>query len=112
MRLRIDVDRRASGDVVTLHGELLAAGIGELERVSDGLEMPLTLDLSHLQTADEAGVAALHAARGRGVRLVGMSPYIALLLEGAGTAVRTYETQGAVTGRDVGERAPGRRRRR
>jgi len=112
MRLRIDVDRTAAGDVVTVHGELLAAGIAELERVSDALEMPLTLELSQLLTADEAGIRALLAARSRGVRLAGMSPYVALLLEGASAPVRGREGRDATSTRDVEDRAPRRRRRR
>jgi hypothetical protein len=34
-----------------------------------------------LLSADDAGVAALRSYAGRGVRLVGVSPYMALLLK-------------------------------
>jgi anti-anti-sigma regulatory factor len=115
MRLRIDVDRSATGHVITVHGELLAAGVEELERVSNTKKMPLTLELSQLQAADQAGIAALLAARNRGARLTGMSPYIALLLEGAAADVRTRARRDPAAARHVdelGQKRRGRPRRR
>jgi hypothetical protein len=40
----------------------------------------ISLDLSNLMSADDAGIVALRTLKGRGVRLTGASPYIGLLL--------------------------------
>ena len=45
---------------------------------------PLVLDLSDLRFADRRGVGTLRELRARGVTLVGLSPYLDLLLGATG----------------------------
>ena len=83
MTLRIfaeDRDRRA---VISLHGRLSEAEVGELERVAAEAQPPVTIDLAHLVGVDTDGLRALRGQQGRGARLVGVSPYVELLLEQA-----------------------------
>ena len=62
-------------------GRLTAAGLEELERLVGGVAGPVVMDLSNLLSVDDAGGAALRTLAGQGTRLVGASPYIALLLQ-------------------------------
>jgi anti-anti-sigma regulatory factor len=75
-----DRDRRA---VISLHGWLSRAEVGELDRVAAEAQPPVTIDLAHLVGVDTDGLRALRGHQGRGARLVGASPYVELLLEQA-----------------------------
>ena len=83
MTLRIfaeDRDRRA---VISLHGRLSGAEVGELERVAADAQLPVTIDLAQLVGVDADGLRALRGQQERGARLVGASPFVELLLEQA-----------------------------
>lgn len=71
---------------VALHGWLNEEVVGEFERECEPLGARLWLDLSQLVGADEAGLRALNRRVGAGIRLVGASPYIQLLLKSQAAA--------------------------
>lgn len=72
--------RDKSRAVVRVEGWLDADGAAELEGVLRGLAGRVSLNLSGLKWADEAGLAALRGLWGRGVSLTGLSPYLRLRL--------------------------------
>jgi hypothetical protein len=82
MNLRITMQSKGSKSrvVVRVEGWLDAAGAGELEGVVASLAGHVTLQLSGLKSADEAGLASLRRLWGRGVPLTGASPYLRLRL--------------------------------
>jgi len=94
MPLRLTVSAREDLTVIRVDGRLAGDGIAELERAYRTARRPLVLDLAHLATADDAGVLVLRRLAGEGVHLVGMSPYLALLLGGSAA-----ETPAARAGR-------------
>ncbi len=71
---------------VALHGWLNEEVLGEFERECEPLGTRLWLDLSQLLGADEAGLRALNRRTAAGIRLVGASPYIQLLLKSQAAA--------------------------
>jgi len=83
MKLRIARETARSGiTLIRVDGELVGEGVGELEKVCDAVDGPLQLDLTNLRSADARGLGRIRALAGRGASLVGVSPYIALLLDG------------------------------
>jgi hypothetical protein len=66
--------------VIHADGRLSRLSVAELEGVLRTTAGPITLDLTNLLSADDAGVAVLRSFSDKGVRLVGVSPYMALLL--------------------------------
>jgi hypothetical protein len=80
MELRLSVTERAGSTTVQVDGRLTASGLSELERLVRGLEGPIVVDLSNLLSADDVGVAELRNLAGRGMKLIGASPYVSLLL--------------------------------
>ncbi len=71
---------------VALHGWLNEEVLGEFERECEPLGARVWLDLSQLVGADEAGLRALNRRAAAGIRLVGTSPYIQLLLKSQAAA--------------------------
>lgn len=71
---------------VALHGWLNEEVLGEFERECEPLGNRAWLDLSQLVGADEAGLRALNRRAAAGIRLVGASPYIQLLLKSQAAA--------------------------
>jgi len=65
---------------VRVEGWLDADGAAELEGVVAGLAGRVSVQLSGLKSADEAGLSILRSLWGRGVALTGASPYLRLLL--------------------------------
>ena len=63
-----------------VEGWLDADGSAELEGVMAGLTGRVSVELSELKSADEAGLSSLRGLWGRGVTLTGVSPYLRLLL--------------------------------
>jgi hypothetical protein len=80
VRIITHESRRGGGVVVRVEGWLDADGAAELEGVVAGLSGRVSLELSGLKSADEAGLSRLRDLRGRSVALFGVSPYLRLLL--------------------------------
>jgi hypothetical protein len=80
MRLRIDRSEDAGVVTVRIVGWLTAAGVEELKRACEGAPPPLRLDLSELRAADPGGIDALLDLERAGAELIGVPPYIRLLL--------------------------------
>ena len=72
--------RRGSGVIVRVEGWLDADGAAELEGAVAGLAGRVSVELSGLRSADEAGLSSLRRLRAGGVALTGASPYLRLLL--------------------------------
>ncbi len=81
MALRIT--RTTAGTVTTLKidGDLMREGVAELEKTCESVDGPVDLDLSELMRAEAEGIQALKNLRDGGARLLGVSPYIELLLK-------------------------------
>jgi anti-anti-sigma regulatory factor len=77
---RLDVSREPGRVVVRIHGRLDGAAVRELERVCREEPGLLILELTHLMSADDAGIATLRHLAVEGAHLTSMSPYVALLL--------------------------------
>jgi len=82
MTLRIDYAAAAGSATIMLHGWLTVAEVPEFERTAAVAGRPLRIDVGQLVGADADGLRARRQQRGRGARLTGASPYIALLLGG------------------------------
>ena len=80
MTLRIEEETEGE-TVISLHGWLSAAELGELASVVAGRGSCLRIDLAHLAGMDAVSLQALHRLRKSGARLTGASKYIELLLE-------------------------------
>jgi anti-anti-sigma regulatory factor len=69
---------------ISVAGRLTARDVSELDDVCAATQGPLILDVSDLLFADEAGVGELlHLATETDVQLLGISPYVELLLHGS-----------------------------
>jgi hypothetical protein len=73
----------AGPHTVALHGRLDVESLGAFAGIAAGLSPGSRCDLSELKSADDLGVVVLAQLRGRGVELVGVSPYLEMLLEHA-----------------------------
>jgi hypothetical protein len=90
MKLRIQRKTERSGTIVIqVHGELVGEGLGELRKVCGTTDGAFSLDLTNLRAADAEALRGIRALVGRGARLIGVSPYIALLLDREGGAGRS-----------------------
>jgi anti-anti-sigma regulatory factor len=78
--LRLDVVPESGRVVVRVHGRLAGGAVTELERVCRSTSRPLVLDLTHLMSADDAGIETLRRLVTDGVECIGVSRYLALLL--------------------------------
>ena len=80
--LRITSTPSPTGACLRLEGKLLKPWVNELKSClhTHSEHSPLTLDLSALSFADQAGLNALRDALTRGIRLDGCSGYLQLLL--------------------------------
>lgn len=85
MPFRLSVSEREDLTVIRVDGRLAGDGVTQLESACLAARRPLVLDLTHLATAEDAGVVTLRRLAGQGAHLVGVSPYMTLLL-GAGGA--------------------------
>ena len=70
--------------IVRVDGWLDVAGVEELERACEGAPPHLGLDLSQLRSADPSGIDALLGLEHAGAELIGVPPYIRLLLSARG----------------------------
>ena len=87
---------------VALHGWLNEEVLQEFEHACEPLGTRLWLDLSQLVGADEAGLRALGRRAAAGIRLVGASPYIQLLLKSQAAADAVMPPGPPVAGRARG----------
>jgi hypothetical protein len=67
--------------VLKLDGHLTHEEVAVLLEEVKTKRAPILLDLTHLLSADRDGLAALRQLRDSGVALLGVSPFMALLLE-------------------------------
>jgi hypothetical protein len=81
MDLRLTVTRGEISTVVRVDGRLSVQGVREFERLVQTIDGPKVLDLTHLVSADDAGVTLLRTFAGQGAQLIGTTPYMTLLLE-------------------------------
>jgi hypothetical protein len=81
MEIHLTVTVSDTGTVIHADGRLSRLGVAELEGVIRMATAPLILDLTNLLSADDAGVAVLRSLSDKDVRLVGVSPYMTLLLK-------------------------------
>ncbi len=80
MDLHISTEERSGLLTVRVAGRLGKDGLGELRRACrQGARV--RLDLTDLVSADEAGTTLIAAMRDSGTDLVGVPPYIGLLLQ-------------------------------
>jgi len=98
--LRLTVTAADAHTVIRVDGRLSGEGVLELDGVCRKAGRPLELDLTHLSTVDDAGVATLRRLAGDGVLLAHASPYVRLLLEGTSPTSRPRRP------RRQGSRAP------
>ena len=80
IQLRVSVMRSAGSTIIKVDGRLTASNFYDLEQLVGTVDGPALIDLSNLVSADDAGIATLRSLAGRGARLVGVTPYVALLL--------------------------------
>jgi hypothetical protein len=81
MTLRITVLDVGPPTTVKVDGRLTGGQIAELRSVCAAIEGALALDLTDLKFADRQGVSALQQLRAKGTELMGVSPFLGLLLE-------------------------------
>ena len=76
--------------MVRVDGDLKGPASAELARVCGEVRGPLTIDLVNLLSFDPDGVGMLRRLRGRGAKLVRVSPYFEIVLarEEVGTDIR------------------------
>ena len=82
MNCRVDVVSEPGQSIVRIYGRLAGAAVPELARVCRETPARLSLDVTHLMSADDAGIATLRRLMADGVPCTGISPYLALLLGG------------------------------
>jgi len=81
MTLRITVRALGPPTTVKMDGRLTAEEVPELWSVCAEIEGRLALDLTDLKSADRQGVSALQELRAKGADLIGVSPFLGLLLD-------------------------------
>jgi ABC-type transporter Mla MlaB component len=81
--LKVGVVDDAGSRTVALHGRLDVESLAAFAGIAAGLSPGARCDLTELKSADDVGVVVLAQLRERGVALVGVSPYLELLLEHA-----------------------------
>ncbi len=80
MGFRIDVASVGAQTRISIAGELLAEGVGELKKAAGANGELLELDLTELTFADSDGVEALRRLIDNGATAIGASPFIKKLL--------------------------------
>jgi anti-anti-sigma regulatory factor len=90
MDLRLTVTRAETSTVVRVDGRLSVQGVREFERLAQTIDGPMVLDLTHLVSADDAGVTLLRTFAGQGAQLIGTTPYMQLLLESDSTTRKPH----------------------
>jgi hypothetical protein len=78
--IRIEVRSEGAECTLEMRGWLRSPEIEVFERACASQTLPFRIDLGQLVNVDDAGRRALLRQRARGARLVGASPYLALLM--------------------------------
>lgn len=81
MGFRIETVNEGNRTVIQVAGAFGGQALMEVRRLCKITLGPLCLDLSNLQSAEEEGVRYLKELEESGVTLVGLSPYIRLLMK-------------------------------
>src|SRR5262245_9102893 len=93
MTVMITTERSPRRTTVRIAGRLEAGDLPELLRAFEGQARPLELDLSELRSADADGLELLRRQRESGADLVGVSPYVHLLLGDPGERRKTRSSR-------------------
>ena len=80
----ITVTKGPSETLVRVDGWLGGDGVAELERALAAAAAPVRLLVHDLRGADDAGLSMLRRLADQGTALDGLSPYLRLMLAGAG----------------------------
>jgi hypothetical protein len=80
VQFKAEVKDHGDHRVVRLSGALMGEMSSELTRLVDSTFPPVRLDLADLVSADGPGFRTLASLEARGAELVGVSPYLSLLL--------------------------------
>ena len=81
MSVRINRTTDAARTILQIAGRLESEVVPLLEQESRSVQGMLTLDLSQLISADEAGIKLLRELASRGAQLEGASHYVQTLLD-------------------------------
>lgn len=81
MKLRLEVTRDGPTTVVEVHGELLAAGLTEFDRLCK-VDGDLVVDLCNVRHLDAAATTRLREMSLSNVRLVGAPRFIHMMIAG------------------------------
>jgi len=81
MTVRIETSSEDSRIIVSVAGRLTDSGVHELQRTCHSIEGEFLLDLTALQSADPEGIKAIQKLVHGGAELLGVSPFIRLLLD-------------------------------
>lgn len=76
--VRFSEDQRT---VLNIAGRLQSVDVSALDKEIRSVEGPLTLDLSELMSADQAGIERLRELQAEGAELRGTSRYVQMLLD-------------------------------
>lgn len=80
MDFRIETWKEGDRTVIQVAGELKGQGEVELERICRETTGLLSLDLSHLRSSGPGGVQLIKELSKKGVSILGVTPYLELLL--------------------------------
>lgn len=80
MSIRIECHFYGSTTVIDIAGRLTGDGVIRLREAFDQAGVPCVIDLSNLLYADDEGIETIKTIIGKGARIQGASPFIALLL--------------------------------
>jgi hypothetical protein len=81
MGFRLDVSEAPDLTTIRVVGRLRNEGVALLGDACQAAHRPVVLDLSDLTGASEAGVLLLGRLQREGIHLLGVSPYVRILLE-------------------------------
>ena len=81
MNIRVERFSEEQRTVLKIAGRLQSVDVSELDKEIWSVEGPLTLDLSELMSADNAGIARLRELQADGAELRGASRYVQMLLD-------------------------------
>ena len=81
MNIRVARFSEEQRTVLKIDGRLKSVDVSELDKETQSVEGPLTLDLSELMSADKAGIERLRELQAEGAELRGASRYVQMLLD-------------------------------